>query len=102
MAESNATDELNVLESQGLAKLHACTDEPSLRIWNTEFFGDTGSMRAALGKIGKIPPAERKAYGQDANRVKTALETAYTAALEIAKEASLQLSLTTNPLDVNK
>ena len=100
MADSNATDELNALESQGLAKLQACTDEPSLRLWNTEYFGDTGSMRAALGKIGKIPPAERKAYGQDANRVKTALETAYASALEIAKEASLQLSLTTNPLDV--
>ncbi len=100
MAELNATDELSTLETQGLAELQTCPDEPSLRLWNTKYFGDTGLVKAALGKIGKIPPAERKDYGQAANRVKLALETGFASAFEIAKEASLQLSLTTNPLDV--
>ncbi len=100
MAESNATDGLNALETQGLAELQSCTDEPSLRLWNTKYFGDSGSMRAALGKIKDIPPAERKGYGQDANRVKVSFETAYAAALAIAQETSLQAGLTANPLDV--
>ena len=100
MAEWNATDELSLLETQGLTELGCCGDEPTLRLWNNKYFADSGLMKAALGKIGKIPATERKAYGQDANRVKLALETAYASALEIAKEATLQLSLTTNPLDV--
>ncbi len=95
-----ATDELNALESQGLAELQSCTDEPALRAWNTKRFGESGSVKAALAKIGKIAPAERKDYGQAANRLKLALETAFAAALAIAKEAALQAGLTANPLDV--
>ena len=95
-----ATDELTALELQGQAELQCCTDEASLRIWNTKYFGENGSVKAALAKIGKIAPAERKDYGQAANRVKLALETAYAAALELAKEAALQAGLTANPLDV--
>jgi phenylalanyl-tRNA synthetase alpha chain len=95
-----ATDELTALESQGLAELQSCVDEAALRAWYTKYFGESGSMKAALGKIGKIPPAERKDYGQAANRVKSALETASAAAMEIKKEEALQAGLTANPLDV--
>ena len=100
MAELNATDELSNLETRGLTELRECCDQSSLRLWTTRFFGESGSMRAALGQIGKIPPAERKAYGQDANRVKSSLESAYSTALAIAEEASMQAGLTADPLDV--
>ncbi len=99
MADS-AVEELKSLEEQGLAELAACTDEPALRAWNTKFFGDKGLMKAALGKIGGVPKDQRAAYGQDANRVKVALETAYSTALAEAKEQALQASLSANPLDV--
>ena len=95
-----ATDELTALELQGQTELQSCTGEAALRMWNTKYFGENGSVKAALAKIGKIPPAERKDYGQAANRVKLALETAYAAALGLAKEAALQAGLTANPLDV--
>ena len=95
-----ATDELTTLETLGHSELLGCSDEATLRIWNTKYFGESGSVKAALAKIGKIPPAERKDYGQAANRVKIALETAYAAALGIAKEAAMQAGLTANPLDV--
>jgi phenylalanyl-tRNA synthetase alpha chain len=57
-------------------------------------------MKAALAQIGKIPKEQRAAYGQEANRVKVALESAYEAALAKAKEKALQASLSANPLDV--
>jgi phenylalanyl-tRNA synthetase alpha chain len=100
MAEATPTDDLKKLEADGLAELAAAPDEAALRAWNTRYFGDKGLMKAALGAIGKIPPAERKAYGQEANRVKVALESSYEAALAEKKEAALQASLTANPLDV--
>ena len=95
-----ATDELTALEAQGQSEMRECVDETALRAWNTKYFGESGSVKAALGKIGKIAPAERKDYGQAANRVKQALETAYAAALAAAKEAALQAGLTADPLDV--
>src|SRR6266480_991008 len=98
MAE--AAEELKAIETQGLAQLGECADEAALRAWNTQYFGDKGVMKAALGKIGGIPKEQRSAYGQEANRVKVALESAYASALAEKKEAALQASLTTNPLDV--
>ena len=96
----DALSELKQLETDGLAELNAATDEPSLKCWNTKYFGDTGAMKAALGKIGAILPAERKAFGQEANRVKTILSTAYDSALATAKQAALLADLVSNPLDV--
>ena len=96
----DAIAELKQLEADGLAELKAASDESSLKSWNTKYFGDSGLMKATLGKIGAIPPADRKAFGQEANRVKTALSSAYEAALAIAKEAALLADLASNPLDV--
>jgi phenylalanyl-tRNA synthetase alpha chain len=93
-------DTLKTLETEGLAELKTCADEPAVRAWNTKYFGDSGRMKAALSGIGGVPPADRKAYGTEANRVKLALTGAYESALAAAKEAALQASLTANPLDV--
>jgi len=93
-------DELKSLETLALGELAGCADEPALRAWNTKFFGDKGLMKAALGKLKDIPKDQRAAFGQEANRVKLALETAYASALDTAKEAALQHSLTTDKLDV--
>jgi len=93
-------DTLKTLEVEGLAELNACADEPAVRAWNTKYFGDSGKMKAALSGIGGVPPAERKAYGLEANRVKQVLTAAYESALAAAKEAALQASLSANPLDV--
>lgn len=93
-------DDLKQLEANGLAALGRCADEDALRAWNTQYFGDKGAMKDAMSKLGKIPKDQKAAYGAEANRVKSALTAAYEAALAEAKEKALQISLTTNPLDV--
>jgi phenylalanyl-tRNA synthetase alpha chain len=93
-------DTLKTLETEGLSELKASGDEPAVRAWNTKYFGDSGKMKAALSGIGAVPPAERKAYGLEANRVKQVLTAAYESALAAAKEAALQASLSSNLLDV--
>jgi phenylalanyl-tRNA synthetase alpha chain len=95
-----ATEELKALETQATADLAAAADEPKLREWNTKYFGDSGLMKAALGKLGKLPKDQKAAYGAEVNRVKAALTAAYEAASAEAKEKALQASLTSNPLDV--
>ncbi|MFO0850997.1 MAG: phenylalanine--tRNA ligase subunit alpha [Gemmataceae bacterium] len=92
--------DLAALEQTALAELTGTPDEPALRAWNTKFFGDKGLVKAALSALGKLPKEERAAYGQAANKVKVALESAYEAKSAEVKEAALLASLTADPLDV--
>jgi phenylalanyl-tRNA synthetase alpha chain len=97
---SPSTGDLSGLEQRALAELAACADEPALRAWNTKYFGKQGEIALALKDIGKVPPAERKAYGQEANRIKELLTQKYEQAREAEQERALAQSLTANPLDV--
>lgn len=92
--------DLAALEERAKKELAGCADETALRAWNTKYFGKTGEVLTALKAIGGVPHTERKTYGQEANRVKEALNKAYEDALAAAKERALNASLTANPLDV--
>ncbi|HEV3115736.1 MAG TPA: phenylalanine--tRNA ligase subunit alpha, partial [Gemmataceae bacterium] len=92
--------DLASLEQRGLAELQASADEAALRAWHTKYFGKSGEVTLALKEVGKVPPEERKAYGQEANRIKVALTNAYEQALAKEKEKQLQQSLTAEAIDV--
>jgi len=88
------------LEKRALAELAACGDEASLRAWHGKYFGKDGEMPAALKKIVVVPPDQRRAFGQEANRVKQTLTEAYEAAQAKEKEQALNKSLTAAAIDV--
>src|SRR5579871_2222519 len=92
--------ELSTLEQRALGELNACTDESTLRAWNTRYFGKQGEVQAAIKRVGTIPPAERKAYGQQANQVKENLTRAFDEAIANKKKQELERSLTGPGLDV--
>jgi phenylalanyl-tRNA synthetase alpha chain len=92
--------DLATLEQRALADLHGCPDEVALRAWNTRYFGKQGEVALAVKEVGKVPPAERRAYGQEANRVKEALTQAFEAALAAEKDRALARSLAADALDV--
>src|SRR5262245_23513192 len=92
--------DLAALEQRALAELKACGDEAALRAWHSRYLGEKGEVNALFKKMGTIPPAERKAYGQQANKVKETLTQAHAAALAEAKEADLRRSVTEESLDV--
>jgi phenylalanyl-tRNA synthetase alpha chain len=92
--------DLASLEQRGLAELQSAADEAALRAWHTKYFGKQGEMTLALKKVGEVPPAERKAYGQEANRIKEALSSAHEQTLSKQKEQHLQQSLAAEALDV--
>ncbi len=92
--------ELAGLERRALEELNGCPDEAALRAWNTRYFGKEGEVPQALKRIGTITPAEKKAYGQQANQVKERLTQAYEQALARQKEEALARSLASEKLDV--
>jgi len=92
--------ELTALQDRALAELNACSDEAALRAWNTKYFGKQGEVVLAVKKVGSVPPAERRAYGQHANQVKETLTKAHEERDALLKEQALERSLTTEGLDV--
>lgn len=100
MADVNSLDELKALVESALTQLRECRDEASLRSWNTQIFGDKGLMKSAMALLGKVPKAEKPTTGAEVNRLKGVLTATYETKLAEVKEAELQISLTTNPLDV--
>src|SRR6516165_11684225 len=99
MSTASPTD-LAGLEQRALAELAACADESALRAWNTKYFGKQGEVALALKRVGEVPPAERRAYGQEANRIKESLTQAFDAALAREKDKALARSLASDALDV--
>src|SRR5262249_23157521 len=93
-------DDLDSLLSRALAELEACADEAALRAWHTRYFGNQGEVPLALKKVGSLPPAERKPYGQKANQVKERLTAVYEAKQAREKERALERSLSSEVLDV--
>ena len=69
--------DLDSLKNRALDQLGACSDESTLRAWNSHFFGKNGEMLAALKKVSELPPESRKEYGQQANIVKEQLSASY-------------------------
>src|SRR5271165_3368472 len=92
--------DLASLEQRALAELSACSDEAALRAWNSQYFGKQGEVVMALKRVGEAPAAERRAFGQEANRIKEALSQAYEASLARVKEKDLERSLSADALDV--
>jgi phenylalanyl-tRNA synthetase alpha chain len=92
--------DLTALEQQAIAELDSCADEAALRGWHTKYFGKQGEVALALRKVGEVPAADRKAYGQEANRIKEALTSRYESALATERERALERDLAADPLDV--
>ena len=92
--------DLAALEQKALAELQACADEAALRSWNTKYFGDHGEVKRAINRIKEVPNAEKRAYGQQVNRIKETLQQAYDTALQRKKEEALEHSLSEGALDV--
>jgi phenylalanyl-tRNA synthetase alpha chain len=92
--------DLASLEQRALDELQACGDETALRAWKTRYLGDRGEVQLAVKKVGELPREQRPAYGQQANRIKAALEQAYVQKEAGLKEQALQRSLESERLDV--
>jgi phenylalanyl-tRNA synthetase alpha chain len=92
--------DLASLEQTASAELSACQDEAGLRAWHSKYFGKQGEVLLAVKKVGEIAPAERRVYGQEANRIKETLIKAYEAALAQDREKALARDLQSDALDV--
>ena len=88
------------IREQALAAIDAAGEPADLARVEREFLGKEGAVGRLLASIREVPPAERKAFGEAANELKRAIETALAerrAALERERLALERSDATFDP-----
>lgn len=93
-------DKLNEIEKTALESLQSITDQAALEAWRVANLGRSSPLMQVFTGLGKLSKEERPTVGAAANRVKTALESAWEERAQAIKEAALAKSLEEEALDV--
>ncbi|MDK1118654.1 MAG: phenylalanine--tRNA ligase subunit alpha [Anaerolineae bacterium] len=93
-------EKLKEIERTALAALESATDDDSLESWRVAYLGRSSPVMKVFSGFGKLSKEQRPAVGQAANKVKVALEAAFSEKTEAVKAAALAKSLEEDQLDV--
>ena len=97
---TNLVDELDRLGQQASAELPNLASDASLEEWRVRILGRNGSLAGLLRGLGTLATEERPKAGAAANRVKSALETAFNARQQTLRAASRIQALEAERIDV--
>jgi phenylalanyl-tRNA synthetase alpha chain len=93
-------DQLQAMETEALAALAKVHDLPGLEEWRVSILGKKGALAGIMRGLGALPATERPAFGQAANRVKEALESAFAARQDALAHEATQQSFRAEQIDV--
>jgi phenylalanyl-tRNA synthetase alpha chain len=85
--------ELDRLAGEFASDAAGLATEDELRLAQARYLGKKGKVSELMKALGKLPPAERPAVGEAANRAKSGIERAVTERLAALDEASLSADL---------
>ena len=88
------------LLTDALQAIKEASDEKSLESLRVRFLGKKGSFTAMLKSLGKLPPKERPAAGEDINNAKQQLEQSIEARKQLLVAESLHSKLAQGVIDV--
>lgn len=93
-------DKLNEIEKSALESLNTIKDQAALDAWRVAHLGRSSLLMMVFSELGRLSKEERPAVGAGANRVKAAMEAAFTERAGAIKAAALAKSLEEEELDV--
>ena len=70
-------EDLDQLESSGLAAIQRAGDPAALERWRIEYLGTKGRLKAMMPRMKAVSAADKPAVGRRLNEVKSALESAF-------------------------
>src|SRR5215831_21317754 len=85
--------DLDRLAVEFAAEIGAVATEQEIRAAQARYLGKKGKVSELMKALGKLPPAERPAVGEAANRAKSGIERAVSERLAALAEASLSADL---------
>jgi phenylalanyl-tRNA synthetase alpha chain len=92
--------DVDAIVKEALAAFAAIDDAAALEQAKSRFLGKSGALTQLLKGLGKLPAAERPAYGSRVNAAKESLETALEARRNAIEGRKLEASLAAESLDV--
>jgi len=93
-------DNLEELSGKALAEIEAAADGRAVEQLRVELLGKKGRVTELLKQLGGMAPEQRKAYGEQVNKVKEALAAALEGKAQALAEAELQRKLASETIDV--
>jgi phenylalanyl-tRNA synthetase alpha chain len=93
-------EKLAALASEARQEMGRADSPEAVEALRVKYLGKKGLLAGVLGGMGKLPPDERRALGEVANRVKAELEGLLAEAVARAEEAALQAELSGAAVDV--
>jgi phenylalanyl-tRNA synthetase alpha chain len=93
-------EKLKSLLETARGELAAVAEAAGAEALRVKYLGKKGELSGALSSMGKLPPEERRALGEVANKVKAELEQLVAEALARAEEARLQADLQGPGIDI--
>jgi phenylalanyl-tRNA synthetase alpha chain len=94
-------EKLDEIKSAALQALESVTDEDALQAWRVTHTGRSSALMQVFSGLGGLTKEERPLVGQKANKVKLALESAFSEHSQVVQEAALKRSLESEHLDVS-
>src|SRR5262245_14233597 len=85
--------ELDRLAEEFVAEIGALATEQEIRLAQARYLGKKGKVTEPMKALGRLPPAERPAVGEAANRAKSKIEGAVGARLAALAEVALAADL---------
>ena len=85
--------ELDRLAAEFAGEIGGLATEEEIRLAQARYLGKKGKVSDLMKALGKLPPAERPAVGEAANRAKSGIERAVGERLSALAEASLSADL---------
>jgi len=90
---STLIGELDRLAAEFAGEIGALATEEEIRVAQARYLGKKGKVSELMKALGKLPPGERPAVGEAANRAKSGIERAVSERLAALAEASLSADL---------
>jgi phenylalanyl-tRNA synthetase alpha chain len=91
---------LSELQRSALAAIETVADPVALEEWRVQYLGRKGALTNAMKVLAGLVHADRPAYGQAINQVKTALEAAFAARKEALRAEALLQEIAQGAVDV--
>jgi phenylalanyl-tRNA synthetase alpha chain len=100
MPDAPIEEALAALRAAFPARFESATSEQALRDENAKILGKKGELTAILKGMGGVPAEARKAIGEQVNRLKGEVETAFDARLRALARAQRDVELNLPPFDL--
>ena len=97
---TGSSPELSKLEADLLAEIAGAEDLAALESVRVAALGKKGRVSELMGKLGALPPEERKSFGQTVNTLKGKVSDALDARKAALEAAALDARLKTERADV--